>query len=213
MTWVQTYQGGFFDLLNPKPEMVNFRTVARALARTPRFVTHTNGQLPYSVGQHSIVGCDVILAQKKRPDLALAFLLHDAHEYVFGDVVSPVSEAIAQRSGCADAVRAGIADLKRGIDGAILLAAGLPADWLDQFRPIVHLCDLAMCRTEWKYLLDEPPIPLRAAVANAPVLDDFAPQIAPPWPSTVVEFEWLLRFESLRALTVSGNAGILQAAE
>lgn len=213
MTWVQTHQGGFFDLLNPKPEMVNFKTVARALARSPRFVTHTNGDLSYSVGQHSVVGCNAILVQKKRPDLALAFLLHDAHEYVFGDIVSPVAEAIAQRSGYPEAVRTAITDLKRGIDRAILLAAGLPADWFDQFRPIIHLYDLAMCHTEWKYLLDEPLLPLRAAAAKAPVLDGFAPQIATPWPAAVVEFEWLLRFEGLRALTVNGNTGILQAAE
>lgn len=85
-TWIQTHSGLELDLLDPKPELLEIRDIARGLSHACRFA----GQCRtfYSVAQHSVnvsrwVG-------QYRPALALAALLHDASEAYLMDLVMPL---------------------------------------------------------------------------------------------------------------------------
>lgn len=83
MTYIQTYTGIKFDLVNPKPEMVSPVDIAHALGRLCRFTGHTANH--YSVAQHCVE-----VSLRVPSELALVGLLHDAAEAYVGDVSSPL---------------------------------------------------------------------------------------------------------------------------
>ncbi len=89
MTWMQTYTGKRFNLLNPKASDIDIVDIAHALSRICRFTGHCEH---YSVAQHS-----VIVSQHVAGGNALAGLMHDAHEAYVGDVSSPMKRAIVER--------------------------------------------------------------------------------------------------------------------
>jgi hypothetical protein len=89
MTWIQTFTGKAFDLLDPKPETVCIEDIAHHLALINRFTGATRE--PYSVAQHSVL-CSWIVP----PELALTALLHDAAEAYVADVSRPLKEAMRQ---------------------------------------------------------------------------------------------------------------------
>ena len=70
--------------LNPKASEIKIDDVAWHLARSCRFTCHVNGW--YSTAEHCILGA----RKAKNQQLAREFLVHDAGEFVFGDVSSPV---------------------------------------------------------------------------------------------------------------------------
>jgi hypothetical protein len=84
MTWIQTYTGVKFDVLNPRVEDVDVLDIARGLALTCRY----NGQTAhgyYSVAEHS-----VLVSRHVNPEYAREALMHDAAEAYVGDVVRPL---------------------------------------------------------------------------------------------------------------------------
>ncbi len=88
--------GRRLDLLNPSPLDVEIEDIAHGLARVARWNGQTSGAHAFSVAQH----CVLVerLAGELRPRLArearLAALLHDAPEYVIGDLISPFKAAV-----------------------------------------------------------------------------------------------------------------------
>lgn len=94
MTWIQTYDGAAFDILDPKPEAIDPRTIAVALSRLCRFGGHA--KYFYSVGQHSLLVSDLVTD----PEFKLPALLHDAHEcyWGFGDICRPAKSCIDTRA-------------------------------------------------------------------------------------------------------------------
>ena len=78
--------------------------IAHGLARVSRWNGQTKGKYPFSVAQHSVLVEK--LAQSIAPDLdqkwQLASLLHDAPEYVIGDMISPVKAAVGPEYGALD---------------------------------------------------------------------------------------------------------------
>lgn len=89
-----TLSGTMVSLTNPKPEQINVHDMVYALSRIPRFDGHTKG-LPYSVAQHSLIMAKTALTEYEvYAHFALDILLHDAHEYLTGDIASPVSKAL-----------------------------------------------------------------------------------------------------------------------
>ncbi len=94
---INTFMGLEFDLFNPKPEMIHIKDIARGLAFNGRFAGHTPQY--YSVAQHSVLVCDLILKEhsiKTHPKLALAGLLHDAAESYIGDMITPLKKVIPE---------------------------------------------------------------------------------------------------------------------
>jgi hypothetical protein len=140
--WIQTASGEAFDLLYPLPEAVNPRDIAAALAKQCRFGGHCSTH--YSVAQHSIHVASM-LPQR----LALAGLLHDAHEvYLGADILRPVKFAL-DRLGAGEA----LAELVDGLDAAIFARFGLDWPLPPEDAELVARADLRALATERRDLL------------------------------------------------------------
>ncbi|WP_415155875.1 hydrolase [Maritalea sp.] len=94
--WQRMLSGRRLDLLDPSPLDVELGDIAHGLARVARWNGQTNGDYAFSVAQHSVLVMH--LAQAAKPDLdgsgRLYALLHDAPEYVMGDIISPLKAAM-----------------------------------------------------------------------------------------------------------------------
>lgn len=159
-----TAGGRVIDLANPNPTDIDFNEIAETLAIIPRFAGHCRrGFTPWTVGEHSIAGAD-LLAGTGNKRLALLFLLHDAHEAYIGDITSPTVEAlvaIAPRVGSEPAglaslvIRGAIRRLKAGLDAVIFAAAGVEPPTSEERRQVAFM-DVRLCRTEMAQIMSAP---------------------------------------------------------
>ena len=94
--WQRMLSGRKLDLLDPSPFDIEIDDIAHGLARVARWNGQTIGEHPFSVAQHSLVVIDIMDAlSPKQPVTAKLFaLLHDAPEYVIGDMISPFKSAL-----------------------------------------------------------------------------------------------------------------------
>lgn len=110
--------GRRLDLLDPSPLDVEIEDIAHGLSRVARWNGQTEGRWPYSVAEHSILVEKLI--HRLDPDLALkwrlATLLHDAPEYVVGDMITPFKAVIGSD----------YKDVEKRLEGAVHLRFGLP---------------------------------------------------------------------------------------
>ncbi|MEM9370033.1 MAG: hydrolase, partial [Pseudomonadota bacterium] len=88
--------GRRLDLLDPSPLDVEIEDIAHGLARVARWNGQTTGDHPYSVAAHSLLVERLFarLNPRAAPQDRLVALLHDAPEYVIGDMISPFKAAI-----------------------------------------------------------------------------------------------------------------------
>ena len=118
--WQRMLSGRRLDLLDPSPLDVEISDIAHGLARVARWNGQTMGDHAFSVAEHSLIVEDI--ARRLKPDLTadwqMAVLLHDAPEYVIGDMISPFK---AVMGGAYKAVES-------RLQGAIHLRFGLPAE-------------------------------------------------------------------------------------
>ena len=95
--WQRMLSGRWLDLLDPSPLDIEIEDIAHGLARVARWNGQTNGDHTFSVAEHSLLveaiagDLDEALPQEFR----LAALLHDAPEYVIGDLISPFKAALS----------------------------------------------------------------------------------------------------------------------
>src|SRR5476651_2568489 len=93
--WQRMLSGRRLDLLEPSPLDVEIADIAHGLARVARWNGQTSGDHAFSVAQHSLVVEDIF--QRIGPataDESLVALLHDAPEYVIGDMISPFKSVV-----------------------------------------------------------------------------------------------------------------------
>lgn len=94
--WQRMLSGRRLDLLNPDPADIEIEDIAHGLARVARWNGQTTGDHAFSVAQHAIIVERI--ASNANADWdnkwRLAALLHDAAEYVIGDLISPFKTAI-----------------------------------------------------------------------------------------------------------------------
>lgn len=94
--WQRMLSGRRLDLLDPSPMDIEVEDIAHGLARVARWNGQTTGEHAFSVAQHSVVVEEI--CAHIQPDLdprwRLAALLHDASEYVIGDMISPFKAAL-----------------------------------------------------------------------------------------------------------------------
>ena len=117
--WQRMLSGRRLDLLDPTPMDIEVEDIAHGLAFVARWNGQTHGDYAYSVAEHSLL-VEVLFARiepKAPPQWRLAALLHDAPEYVIGDMISPVKAAIGPSYGTLD----------ERLTAAIHLRFGLPA--------------------------------------------------------------------------------------
>ena len=94
--WQRMLSGRRLDLLDPSPLDVEIADIAHGLARVARWNGQTTGAHIFSVAQHTLLVETVMRHEMPRVDerMRLAALLHDAPEYVVGDLISPFKTAI-----------------------------------------------------------------------------------------------------------------------
>lgn len=88
--------GRRLDLLDPSPMDIEIEDIAHGLARVARWNGQTIGEHGFSVAQHSLVVEEIAahIDPGLEPRWRLAALLHDAAEYVIGDMISPFKAAL-----------------------------------------------------------------------------------------------------------------------
>jgi 5'-deoxynucleotidase YfbR-like HD superfamily hydrolase len=96
--WQRMLSGRRLDLLDPSPLDIEIEDIAHGLARVARWNGQTSGAHIFSVAQHTLLVEAVMRAQSPRVDtrLRLAALLHDAPEYVIGDMISPFKAVLGE---------------------------------------------------------------------------------------------------------------------
>lgn len=111
--------GRRLDLLDPTPMDIEIGDIAHGLAFVARWNGQTAGDYPYSVAEHSLLveALYTRMALRPEPRWQLAALLHDAPEYVIGDMISPVKLAVGPDYGALD----------ERLTVAVHLRFGLPA--------------------------------------------------------------------------------------
>ncbi len=89
--WQRMLSGRRLDLLDPTPVDIEIDDIAHGLSRVARWNGQTNGKWPYSVADHSVLVEQVFTEQNTGIGTRwqLACLLHDAPEYVIGDMITP----------------------------------------------------------------------------------------------------------------------------
>src|SRR2546423_6853591 len=94
--WQRMLSGRRLDLLDPSPLDVEIADIAHGLARVARWNGQTMGDHIFSVAQHTLLVGEIVRRQSGTTDrrLGLAVLLHDAPEYVIGDMISPFKAVI-----------------------------------------------------------------------------------------------------------------------
>jgi 5'-deoxynucleotidase YfbR-like HD superfamily hydrolase len=94
--WQRMLSGRRLDLLDPSPLDIEIADIAHGLARVARWNGQTHGTHIFSVAQHTLLVEAVMRQQTPRVDhrVRLAALLHDAPEYVIGDMISPFKAVI-----------------------------------------------------------------------------------------------------------------------
>jgi 5'-deoxynucleotidase YfbR-like HD superfamily hydrolase len=111
--------GRRLDLLDPTPIDIEIEDIAHGLAFVARWNGQTVGDFPYSVAEHSILVEQLFTRMNPNAPIKwqLAALLHDAPEYVIGDMISPVKAAVGPGYGALD----------DRLTAAIHIRFGLPA--------------------------------------------------------------------------------------
>ena len=94
--WQRMLSGRRLDLLNPSPLDIEIEDIAHGLARVARWNGQTKGDHAFSVAQHCVLVEEIAFHLDPAMDHAarLAALLHDAPEYVIGDMISPFKAAL-----------------------------------------------------------------------------------------------------------------------
>ncbi len=118
--WQRMLSGRRLDLLDPSPFDVEIEDIAHGLARVARWNGQTKGPHPFSVAQHSLL-VEAIARHSlldMPPRTALVVLLHDAAEYVIGDIISPFKAVLGNAYKGVEA----------RILAAVMLRFGLPAE-------------------------------------------------------------------------------------
>lgn len=131
--WQRMLSGRRLDVLDPTPMDIEIGDIAHGLAFVARWNGQTRGDFPYSVAEHSLL-VEAIFAESElgqSPRWRLAALLHDAPEYVIGDMISPVKAAIGTDYGRLD----------EKLTAAIHLRFGLPAVLPATVKKAIKLAD------------------------------------------------------------------------
>jgi len=131
--WQRMLSGRRLDLLDPSPLDIEIGDIAHGLARVARWNGQTSGDHAFSVAQHSLLVEEIFSAifASASPADRLAALLHDAAEYVIGDMISPFKSAVG----------GGYKEVEQRLQHAVHIRFGLPPSSPDAARKAVKRAD------------------------------------------------------------------------
>lgn len=184
--WQRMLSGRRLDLLDPSPLDIEIEDIAHGLARVARWNGQTIGTHAFSVAQHSLIVEDICrkLAPEWDKKRRLLALLHDAPEYVIGDMISPFKAALGFDYKAFEAK----------LEGAIHLRFGLPAHPPAVVKGVIKRADIicayfeaiqlaGFSEAEAKRFFGAPPRAIRLKLT--------------PQPTAQVQEAFLKRFRSL----------------
>lgn len=147
--WQRMLSGRRLDLLDPSPFDIEIEDIAHGLARVARWNGQTIGEHAFSVAQHSLVVEEI--AAHIRPGLEpkwrLAALLHDASEYVIGDMISPFKSALGSS----------YKDFEARLEAAIHVRFQLPPKTPQTIKTLIKKADKACAFYERRSWPASPP--------------------------------------------------------
>ncbi|SFH07014.1 hypothetical protein SAMN04488020_106132 [Palleronia marisminoris] len=119
--WQRMLSGRRLDLLDPTPVDIEIEDIAHGLAFVARWNGQTEGDFPYSVAEHALLveALFTRMTVPAQPRWQLAALLHDAPEYVIGDMISPVKAAVGPGYGALDDRLTAAIHIRFGLPAAI----------------------------------------------------------------------------------------------
>jgi len=186
--WQRMLSGRRLDLLDPSPMDIEISDIAQGLARVARWNGQTVGDHGFSVAQHSMVVEEIAVHIEPELDVRwrLAALLHDAPEYVIGDMISPFKAALG--------IDYKIFEDK--LETAIHVRFGLPAKTPLAVKALIKKADRACAffeatqlagfeREESLALFGAPPVGYRLDIE--------------PWSTSEAQRRYVERFEQLMA--------------
>jgi 5'-deoxynucleotidase YfbR-like HD superfamily hydrolase len=187
--WQRMLSGRRLDLLDPSPLDIEIEDIAHGLARVARWNGQTEGAHIFSVAQHSLLA-EMIARQRVSLDRSrrLAVLLHDAPEYVIGDMISPFKAVIG------DAYKSVESRLLAAIHVRFGLPAALPADLLS----LIKTSDRSAAYLEATRLAGFSAGEARRFFGPPPKFSaDIERDYLTPWPADVAEARYLARFQKV----------------
>ncbi len=131
--WQRMLSGRRLDLLDPSPLDIEIEDIAHGLARVARWNGQTRGDHAFSVAQHSLVVEQFVgeLLPSAHPIDRMSALLHDAAEYVIGDMISPFKNALG----------GDYRQVETRLDAAIRVRFGLPAQTPARLKATIKSAD------------------------------------------------------------------------
>ncbi|NEW99509.1 HD family hydrolase [Rhodopseudomonas sp. BR0G17] len=190
--WQRMLSGRRLDLLDPSPLDVEFADIAHGLARVARWNGQTSGAHIFSVAQHTLL-VEAVMREKNpriNAKLRLAALLHDAPEYVIGDMISPFKAVIGES----------YKRVEKRLLGAIHIRFGLPAVLDEAIERQIKAADRGSAYLEAIHLAGFTKAEAKRLFGNDPGLPEaMVEDYLTPWPAGKAEKRLLARFESLKA--------------
>ena len=182
--------GRRLDLLDPSPLDIEIEDIAHGLARVARWNGQTSGAHIFSVAQHCLLVEALARARVPRLDAKhrLAVLLHDAPEYVIGDMISPFKAVIG------DAYKA----TERRLLTAIHLRFGLPAKTAPTIEALTKVADRQAAYLEATRLAGFAAAEARKFFGRPPVFSAALERdFLKPWPAETAQARYTERLKKL----------------
>ena len=182
--------GRRLDLLDPSPLDVEIEDIAHGLARVARWNGQTSGAHIFSVAQHCLLVEAIARVRGPQLDRSVrrAVLLHDAPEYVIGDMISPFKAVIGDAYKAVEQRLLTVIHLRFGLPPALPIALTRLIKQSDQGAAYLEATRLAgFCDKEARRFFGQPP-----AVSAALERDYLA-----PWTADKAESRYLKRFAEL----------------
>jgi uncharacterized protein len=200
--WQRMLSGRRLDLLDPSPFDVEIIDIAHGLARVARWNGQTKGPYPFSVAQHALLV--ETIARHLRPDITdstaesakicLAILLHDAAEYVIGDIISPF--------------KAVLGDAYKGVEhrilAAVMLRFGLPAEIKGSTKLLTKQADSTAAYYEAVLLAGFEHTEAAKFFGEPTKLPHSILALLQPWQPDAASAAFIARFETLLTQTNPG---------
>jgi 5'-deoxynucleotidase YfbR-like HD superfamily hydrolase len=188
--WQRMLSGRRLDLLDPSPLDIEIEDIAHGLARVARWNGQTHGAHIFSVAQHTLLVEAVLRQQTPRVDhrIRLAAMLHDAPEYVIGDMISPFKAVIG---GSYKVV-------EKRLLSAIHIRFGLPAVLPDEIEAQIKAADMGAAYLEATHLAGFAQAEARRLFGRDPKLPAATEKdYVTPWSAGRAEKQFLARFRAL----------------
>lgn len=184
--WQRMLSGRRLDLLDPSPLDIELEDIAHGLARVARWNGQTSGASAFSVAQHSLLVDDIAGRLRPKLDAAghLSTVLHDAAEYVIGDLITPFKAAVGVDYKA----------LERRLMTAIRLRFGLPGQESDDLQKLIKRADRIAAYLEATQLAGFSHSEARRLFGHHKRFDDIT---LTPWPTAKAKRLFLERCNTL----------------